>query len=413
MDLKIDFEQLKNICIKKYNESKISISEEKIISGFVNELTHSQYKTRLGLLIYYYINKCESKTEIKYIKKLFLTIISDIMSTNITFSQCLRIINLFIRKKFENDNSLDFLIFFSELSQNSPYYLARELNKQEITNLKEFSRYFPAYLQLGSYIMFNYYKGEMSYTFSLELLFIMKYLLLSNYEDFAFTTSEKSDEFSYNTEVENITVINENNLFKLFNNNYKNIFQIKNIEEAKHFALPISFEFRHEKNVHQKRNNKNRNILSQKLYYKDGKIERIEKTIKLDNDKVVTKEESSILMDNYLSADRDIVLELKLLPFFGELLNYKYFVEKDFSKLLKNMKEIKDNNIAYKKSNIDLKYEIYHNIENLEKVKKIFDEELTKKWTAKLAKEGIVKLGDVHYTKKDFEKYVMNSLNKK
>ena len=118
-------------------------------------------------------------------------------------------------------------------------------------------------------------------------------------------------------------------------------------------------------------------------------------------------------MDNYLSADRDIVLELKLLPFFGELLNYKYFVEKDFSKLLKNMKEIKDNNIAYKKSNIDLKYEIYHNIENLEKVKKIFDEERTKKWTAKLAKEGIVKLGDVHYTKKDFEKYVMNSLNKK
>ena len=43
---------------KNYNESNINKSIEEIISMFDNnELTHSQVKTRLGLLIYYYINK--------------------------------------------------------------------------------------------------------------------------------------------------------------------------------------------------------------------------------------------------------------------------------------------------------------------------------------------------------------------
>ena len=41
----------------------------------------------------------------------------------------------------------------------------------------------------------------------------MKFILLSNYEDFIFTTKEQSDVFAYSTTNENITVINEANVF--------------------------------------------------------------------------------------------------------------------------------------------------------------------------------------------------------
>ena len=41
--------------------------------------------------------------------------------------------------------------------------------------------------------MKNYNKGKISYTFLMELLFIIKFLLLSNYEDFVFISKEKND----------------------------------------------------------------------------------------------------------------------------------------------------------------------------------------------------------------------------
>ena len=413
-DFNIDCEELKKICVERFNKSKLNIfSEEEITSNFDDKLTHSQYKTRIGLLVYYYINKCKCRKDVDDITSLFLVILKNIKLANITFSQSLRIISFYIRNKFKSRSSLDDLIFFSQIPKNSPYFLARELNIQEINNLNEFSRYFPAYLQLQSFIMFNYYKGEISYSFSLELLFIMKYLLLSNYEDFIFTTRERSDEFAYNAKIENITVINENNLFSLFNDNQENIFQITNPEESKNLALPISFEFRHKKNSHLVRDNKNPNALSPKIYYKDGRIERIERTLQLKDGKSITKGECGVLVENYLSTDRNIILELKIMPIFGELLNYKYFVEKDFSKLLKKMEEIKKKNTIYKKLTKDSKLGISDNIEIFEKLKKIKNEELTKRWTEKLAKEGIVKLGDIHYSQKYFEKYIINSLNKK
>ena len=205
----IDFENLKNICLSKYKNSSINKSKNTITCVYNKELTYSQYKTRLGLLICYYINKCASKYEISNFIYNFYYIESSIESTNITYLQRLRIFILYLRKKLEEKILLVNIIFFSKLSENSPYMLARELNKKEIINLTELSRYFSAYLQFDSFIMFNYYKKETSFSFSLELFFVMKHYLLSNYEDFIFTTREENNEYAYQTENENITVINE------------------------------------------------------------------------------------------------------------------------------------------------------------------------------------------------------------
>jgi hypothetical protein len=317
----------------------------------------------------------------------------------------LRIFILYFRKKLADESSLGHIIFFSKLSENSPYKLARELNKKEIINLTEFSRYFPAYLQIDSYIMFNYYKKERSYSFSLEMLFIMKHYLLSNYEDFFFITREESNEFAYQAENENITVINERNIFI---NILKSIKNVDNIEESKNLALPITFEFRHEKNGHQNRNNKNSKALSPFLFYKDGKIERIQEEAKYDN-KYILKGENGRIIESYLNMDKSVILELKNAPIFGELLDYHFFIEKDFSKLLNKMKEIKSKKIITTINEHNSKCGIF------DKIKKCTEkniEELSKAYAEKLEKEGIIAAGDVHYDKEEFIRIVNNMNNK-
>ena len=136
---------------------------------------------------------------------MFFFIEANIESTNITYLQILRIFILYLGKKLEEESSLDHIIFFPKISKSSSFNLAKDLNIKEIINLTEFSLFFPAYLQFGSNIMYNYYKK--SFPFSLELIFVMKHFLLSNYEDFIFTIREASHESSYQSENENITVI--------------------------------------------------------------------------------------------------------------------------------------------------------------------------------------------------------------
>ena len=399
-----EYSKLKNICLTKYTKSSIDKSIKTITNVYNAKLTYSQYKTRLGLLLCYYINKCSRLYDFSNLISRFDYIQGSFESTNITYLQRLRIFILYLRKKLADESSLGHIIFFSKLSENSPYKLARELNKNEIMNLTEFSRYFPAYLQIDSYIMFNYYKKERSYSFSLEMLFIMKHYLLSNYEDFFFITREESNEFAYQAENENITVINERNIFI---NNLKSIKDVDNIDESKNVALPITFEFRQEKNGHQKRNNKNSKVLSPFLFYKDGKIERIQEEAKYDN-KNILKGENRQIIESYLSMDKSIILQLKIIPIFGELLDYNFFIEKDFSRLLNKMKEIKSKKKITSMDEQNSKCEIFDKI--VKSTEKNI-EELSKAYAEKLEKEGIIAAGDVHYDKEEFIRIVNNMNN--
>ena len=63
--------------------------------------------------------------------------------------------------------------------------------------------------------------------------------------------------------------------------------------------------------------------------------------------------------------DKSVILELKTIPIFGELLDYNYYIGKDFSLLLKKIKEIKS------KKKVITKYEKDSNLNYLTKLKNI------------------------------------------
>ena len=379
--------KIDEIC-KRYNNSKIEKSEDFILSIYNDELTLSQFKTRVGLALSYFIYQSKKEKEIINVIIYYNLIRMNLLRMKLTLLQQFRIIILFLRKKIEDPSSLNELIYFPDCPKKSPYLLAKELNENEIINLSEFSRSFAAYLQIDSFIMYNYLKNENSYTFSLELLFVMKYLLLSNYEDFIFTSRQASDEFAYNTYNENITVINEANIFPA---DYQNLDDINNIEESRNYAVPISFEFRHEKNSHQKKKIKNKNSFSPFLYYRDGKFE---------------KGESSKMVESFISEKKEVINDFKQLHIFGELLFFNYYIEKDFSNLLNKMKIIKSKNSKKIKVVKLSTCEAFDKKENPNEKRK---EISTEQWNKKLEKQGIIRIGDIHYTKYEIEKLLKNS----
>ena len=87
--------------------------------------------------------------------------------------------------------------------------MANKFNLEEIDNINEFSRLFLAYIQSDSFILYNYYINTFSYSFSMEPLYMIKYHLKSNYEEFFFTSREISDKYAYQALDEKITIINE------------------------------------------------------------------------------------------------------------------------------------------------------------------------------------------------------------
>ena len=286
----------------------------------------------------------------------------------ITLLQRLRIIIFYLVKKINNSCSINEIIFLSQLKKSSPYVLVNEFNKDKIKLLNEFSRYFSAYLQLDYFILENYYIDEPNFSFSLELLFVMIHYLLSFYEDFIFLSIEDSEEYTYISEQHNITIINEKKYF--YKRSYKKIRNLDDIDISKNFALPISFKFRHEKNSHLKRRNKNPRVFSPFAFYKDGKFEKIKEKIKVNGIEIKEKGECGKMVGRYLSEYNRIFTLLKNIPIFGELLDYKYSVEKDFSRFLKRLEEIKKSNKKYFLDKKDSYYQLYDKKESNIKLKK-------------------------------------------
>ena len=400
-DINLDTSELFTICKNKYDISKIDKSDDRITSTFNTGITLSQYKTRLGLLLCHYF-KLYNMDDVRLY---YQFINSNIRIADLTLMQSLRVIIFYMDKKLNNSKSLNDVIIFSRLSKNtpnSPYVIANEFNKQEIKELKESSRYFTAYLQLDSFILKNYYINESSFSFSLELLFIMKYFLLSNYEDIIFTTNELSELYAYMSESHGITVINENNLFTK-DINIKRIGNLNDIKKSKNFALPISMEFRHEKNSHKKRRRKNPRVFSPFVYYKDGKLERIIVKKKINENEFIEKGESGKMVEKYLSEDNTVITCLKNIPIFGELLKSDYFVDKNFVEFSKKFVEIKQKNKELFKDEKGSFNELYDT-----KDIKLKKEEVSQIYDKNLEEEGSICIGDVQYSKKILAKYLQN-----
>ena len=383
-------------CAKKYNDCDLDKEKCHLIHNFEENITLSQYKTRLGYLISYYLYlKRTNNMFYKNLVKYLLIIDVDLKDKKISLFKKLRITAFILRENLIQNKEIYKLYFFDELNKNNPYNLAKNLNIEEINKLNEFSRFFFAYLQLDSFILYNYCINDFSYSFSMEPLNIMKFHLKSNYDEFFFTTAEIMDKYAFHNLQENITVINENILFK--RKSYEDgIAELANIDNPEKYAVSISMEFRHEKNCHQKFATKNNCQFSPHFYVRDLKFEKIEE--KKGN---IVKGESGRLLESFMSSDIIKIEELKKDQIYGELLDPNLYVHKNFDELFAKKEEIEKNNKSNKTNEEDKNVNIKENDNEKsdknnneqEKIREISD--ILKRYE----KFGSIIVGDVVYPK--------------
>ena len=401
-----------NHCIEKYQNCDLDKRNTHLLANFDENITLSQYKTRLGYLICYYLDlKKSNKLFPKYLCIHLKTLNFLLIKRKIDLFKKLRIITFFLRENIIKKSSSLKLFFFDELNPNNPYTLAYKFNIQEIDNINEFSRLFFAYIQLDSFILYNHCIKTLSYSFSMEPLFMIKYHLKSNYEEFFFTSRGISDKYAFQALDEKITVINEKSLFNkgIYD---EEIIDIEDINESKNYALSISMEFRHEKNTHQKLSGKNIGQLSPLFYVRDLEFKKISLKVTIE-DKIIEKGESGWMIESFICPVTSKIKELKTGLIYGELLDYKLFTNKNFTELFNKMEEI-NKKVELKsddKNKNENKNEDYDNeksdksVIKHEKVRKIKD------ILRKYEEIGFMFAGDVIYSKASREniKYLKNS----
>ena len=390
----IDYNNIIEEFIRKYENIEVYLKEE-INKYYYNEkINKSQFKTRIGILLssfFYSIkkyNRYEAWNRIIYI---FNSINN--FKNKINLNEFLRLFTFLLNRFKERKNDY-YINFFSNLEKDSPYLLAKEFNINEIINLNEKSRLFLAYLQMDSYILHNYLLNEeKSYSLSIEPLFIIKYHLKENYEDFFFIEYYNNKELASHYINERITVINESNLFK------KDIHSINNLKEKKNIAFAISMEFRHEKNSHQKKNIRNKFEVSPMYYCDNGEIKKIIYLNEI-NENIG---EDGILVESFIDNDLNTIRILKEKIIFGELLDYNLFIQKDFIIMKNKMNEIL--------KNIKEKEEKKINTFDKDKDKNKLQEERIENEILKQL--GIIKIGDIYYSEKIRELWRKSAMEKK
>ena len=370
------------------------------IISYNENITLSQFKTRIGLLIAYYLYIQPNQNAANKICNKIFTILLNLRERgeNISLFDKLRIFTCLFKNILLNNINYE-LELYSELSENSPYLVAKNFNIQEIVNMNEFSKLFLAYLQMDNYILTNlFYSNKSSYSLSVEPLFILKHHLLETYKDFFLIEFDENDEFASHQINEGITVINEKNLFP---DEIGQIYDINDEKLLKNYAFPISLENRHENNSHQKRHLKSFIVNSPTLYCKDGKVMEY-------NYKGKNCGEDGRIIEKFIDEDEYNIYELKKLKIFGELLDYKLFIQKDFKEFHKIRQKIINNNNKSK--------DILPNLE--ENKNKKADQIEFEKYNEKklnyekyLSKKGIIKNNDLYITEE--EKKVLDGLNKK
>ena len=277
------------------------------------------------------------------------------LKDEITAHEKIRILSSFVFDFFDPEKEIEkpckFLYLNGKnIDEKNSYLLAIKFNKDVINNLTEISALTKGYIQIDSFILKNYFLEEIkkSYTFSNEPISLMKYHLLINYDNFIFINYKKQNN-NYITNAEydylnRITIINE---LGLFNDDCSEYFIGKNK------AFPISIENFHEKDSHAKKDFKNSEIESPAVCY-------VEKTIvrkSPENGKFI---ESIIGKQSFIRELKDSKNNL------GDLMDTKYFVDKDFKKLHEKYDEVINSN---KKKKIDKNSE-NKNKSDLTKLKK-------------------------------------------
>ena len=355
------------------------------ICCFEEEITLSQFKTRIGIIVSYYLN---FPNKLTHILKVFTMIYT--YRNNLTLMQFLRVF-IYLLKKSPLELGAYRLCIISELNEFSPYLVAYKFNIEEIKEIKESCRLFMGYLQLDSYILSNHLLiNNKSYSFTIEPLFIVQKHLIQTYEGFFLIEESNNDRFAKSFTDERITIINITKIFEFSNLGDKNDFEeIKDPITLKDHAFSISMELRNEINYNLKKNQKNIDI-SLPIYYFDKSD--IKKIFYSKNNKI--QEGNGRLIEAYIDEDRDVILSLKTDIIYGELLDITLFMQKDFNLLKAKMNEImkKHNRFKVKKKKFDNKI-ITNDIDITEEEKEKYDY-----MYKKLKIKGTIMISDEEYT---------------
>ena len=363
-------------------------------------ITLSQLKTRLGIITSYYLYIIKKKTlknvqdEEDFIEPL-ISIISLIIKKkeHLSYNQILRIFITLTRRIIENGNNPKLLVLTSKNS-NSPYYLAQKFNLEEIKYMNEYSRFFQGYLQMDSYILYNYNLDDTSYSFSIEPIFILRKHLISNYENFLILQDEDNNIIAWTEPDVQITTINSKNLCarELLITSLQ-ILDDEKINKGKTFG--ISIVFRYEKNSHQKKNLKNRDIDSPMNFCDNGE----NKQIIVKNKKRKNSGEDGLIIESFLTGNREILISLAKDFIYGELLDYHLFISKDFEVLINKIKYIMENNKVYFKSFPLIDSDFTHvTIDKMEELKIKNDSDISKEEVLNAIKYNKVRIGCEVYT---------------
>ena len=295
---------------------------------FEEKMTLSQFKSRIGIILCYYIPKCKSYL-IKFILSDLKNLYQKAKKYLLQYYEIINILYFYIKERI-NESKFQ-ILFEDELNENSPYKLAYENNKNEIKFLTEDSCLFFCYLQLDGYIVTNYLKkNKKSYLFSMESLFILKNHLLQQYKKY-FVLIYTTDDFLAKYDLDfQLTLLNENYLFPDFNP-----FFVKEINDSnsKDLAVPISSSFRHENNGHSKKNIKNKKEDSPVLVCKNNGPSEIHD---LSNDDIG---ESGLFIESFIGTQEEMY-QIDFSRHLGEILDYKYFINESFEELKEKIKSL-------------------------------------------------------------------------
>ena len=335
--------------IKKIKEYNDNINKNELIIKmksdcylksyfYDDDITLSQYKSRLGLILNNFFNKTMDEfIEIYQKFEVFINKLRDIICqlNNYTYNEKLRIISFYLDYfRISNLITDPILINLDELEENSPYKIAINFNLEIIKNLEEESFLFLPYLQLDSNVSDNLIinDGEKKcYTLSIEPLFILKQHLLSVYDKFFYIINNcQLKYFALHFININITAINEFYFFP----DYKGtkVREINSQPDSNNLAFPISMEMIHLKSSHQKSVLKYYLEEEPKLYFDGKKLN----TLIVNGKK---KGEAGRLIESFINNESKIY-EMKLSRHLGSLLDYKLFVSKTTDRLNDIMLEL-------------------------------------------------------------------------
>ena len=312
--------------------------------------------------------------------KLFSKIILDSKINIEQKIKIIRAINEFLKNLLITDEivtAIDY-INIEEINKNSPYYKAKILLTKIINEMTEESRLFEAFLYFDSKVIENILIKNIQDNYT----YINKFGKNIRVEKTDFITEYGMTMMSLR-EIQNhllnllptiiiriessiklralfdrkskLMVINEQKMFgdcfieneKLFN------------EEPDNYIIPICIEILHEMLSHGKLRY-NYEIDFSPLAFRDSKynfkIQKIMKRVKLNFNKemIVNQGESGRVLEHFISEDKELIEKLKKRTENLNIINSRFWIDKNFNDLYKAMNFNSDNNVSNYKDEIIL-----------------------------------------------------------